>query len=306
MVSRHHQTKGMNGEILKSFPSNVVADIWTLHKHIGEGTFGSVFEGKFHGKKVAIKFERATAKRQQLLFEYQMMRYIYFNSQKMLYSPTPYEYLHNCNGWNILIMSLHGQSLQNLLQHKSSRRKLQTSKAATYGVAMIRCIENLHSLGFIHRDIKPHNFLSSLYNHDVFIADFGLACRYLQNGSSAHHIEVHDKAGIVGTIRYISINIHNCLRSSRRDDLISIGYIMASWVLGYLPWDSVSLPKTRESKAMRRYYQKVLQIKQTYPLHKILNCKKFAKFNNFLKYCEELAYDATPDYNLLISMLEQH
>jgi protein-serine/threonine kinase len=43
-----------------------------------------------------------------------------------------------------------------------------------YIAEMILCIEEAHGLGFIHRDIKPDNFLVSASGH-LKISDFGLA-----------------------------------------------------------------------------------------------------------------------------------
>ena len=51
---------------------------------------------------------------------------------------------------------------------------LKEKKARWYIAEMILCIEEAHSLRWIHRDIKPDNFLISASGH-LKIADFGLA-----------------------------------------------------------------------------------------------------------------------------------
>ena len=40
------------------------------------------------------------------------------------------------------------------------------------------------------------------------------------------HISIKQNKEIIGTPRFISINMHECIEPSRRDDLESIGYIM--------------------------------------------------------------------------------
>lgn len=51
---------------------------------------------------------------------------------------------------------------------------LPESVAKFYVAEMILCIEEAHSLHWIHRDVKPDNFLISSSGH-LTISDFGLA-----------------------------------------------------------------------------------------------------------------------------------
>ncbi|KAG4304232.1 hypothetical protein PORY_002413 [Pneumocystis oryctolagi] len=46
--------------------------------------------------------------------------------------------------------------------------------ARFYIAEMVLCIEEIHKLGYIHRDIKPDNFLFDQYGH-IKISDFGLS-----------------------------------------------------------------------------------------------------------------------------------
>ena len=59
---------------------------------------------------------------------------------------------------------------------------------AKIGLHALECLEKMHGLGYIHRDVKPSNFIlkstnSSAWNSCVVkIVDFGLAKEHLKDG----------------------------------------------------------------------------------------------------------------------------
>ena len=73
---------------------------------------------------------------------------------------------------------------------------------------MIARIEFVHSRNFLHRDIKPDNFLMGCgkKSNRVYIIDFGLAKRYISKEGT--HIPYKENKSLTGTARYASINTH--------------------------------------------------------------------------------------------------
>jgi len=89
----------------------------------------------------------------------------------------------------------------------------------------------------IHRDIKPENIMMGLRENSstVYAIDFGISRSYL-NKKTRRHIDFCTGKNLVGTARYVSINAHLGYQLSRRDDLLTLGYVMLYLSLGELPW----------------------------------------------------------------------
>jgi casein kinase 1 len=64
--------------------------------------------------------------------------------------------------------------------------------------------------------------------------DLGLAKKYIT--SEGMHLKENNNKPLIGTVRYCSSYIHEGIEASRRDDLISLFYVLAYLLNGKLPW----------------------------------------------------------------------
>merc|ERR1712048_255192 len=98
------------------------------------------------------------------------------------------------------------------------------------------------------------------------------------------------KLSLTGTARYASINAHQGLEQSRRDDLEAIGHMFMYFLRGSVPWSGLDA-KTKEEK-----YKKIMQKKQSFPLDEL--CSGFPKeFQDYLSYARNLGFTDRPDYD---------
>ena len=98
---------------------------------------------------------------------------------------------------------------------------------------ILKGIEAIHEVGFLHRDVKPSNFAvgrtSSTMRH-IFMLDFGLARQYTNAQGEVR--PPRGAAGFRGTVRYASINAHKNKEMGKR-----LGAELAIMTLEkILPW----------------------------------------------------------------------
>ena len=155
----------------------------------------------------------------------------------------------------------------------------------------------MHSKSFIHRDIKPDNFLMGLGKraNQVNVIDFGLAKKF-RDPKTHIHIPYRENKNLTGTARYASINTHLGIEQSRRDDIESLGYVLMYFLRGSLPWQGL------KAATKKQKYEKISEKKMATPVEVL--CRGFPmEFATYFQYCRSLRFDDKPDYSYLRKLL---
>lgn len=265
-----------------------VGNKFRLGRKIGSGSFGEIYLGTNvqTNEEVAIKLENVKTKHPQLLYESKLY--------KLLQGGTgiPNVKWFGVEGdYNVLVIDLLGPSLEDLFNFCS--RKLSLKTVLMLADQMINRVEFVHTKSFLHRDLKPDNFLMGLGRraNQVYIIDFGLAKKY-RDSSTHQHIPYRENKNLTGTARYASMNTHLGIEQSRRDDLESLGFVLMYFLRGSLPWQGLKAGNKKQK------YDKISEKKVSTSIEAL--CRGYpAEFASYFHYCRSLRFEDSPDYSYL-------
>ncbi|KAL6903499.1 hypothetical protein ACP4OV_004312 [Aristida adscensionis] len=295
---------------------HVIGGKFKLGKKIGSGSFGELYLGTNTqtGEEVAIKLESVKSRHPQLHYESKLYMLLQGGTG------IPHLKWFGVEGeYNVMVIDLLGPSLEDLFNY--CNRKFTLKTVLMLADQMISRVEYMHTRGFLHRDIKPDNFLMGLgrkanqlddgaihISHNellasigvmsvVFVIDYGLAKKY-RDLQTHKHIPYSlvpgqgENKNLTGTARYASVNTHLGVEQSRRDDLESLGYVLMYFLRGSLPWQGL------KAGTKKQKYDRISEKKMLTPVEVL--CKSYPpEFTNYFHYCRSLRFEDKPDYSYL-------
>jgi serine/threonine protein kinase len=264
--------------------NDIVNDRYRIIDKIGEGGYGKVYKVKDLQKNLEYAMKTDYSLKGAALAESKIL----LDLQGGVGIPKLYDSGKTQN-YTYMIVTLLGSNLNEI------RKSLNGFSLSTVSLILLQAlsrIEFVHSRGYIHRDIKPQQFLLG-HKEIIYLVDYGISKKYLFEG---HHVSFQSHCLRAGSSSYASINSHIGIRLSRRDDLESLGY-MAVWLIqGSLPWQQKN--KCNDNKK----WQIVFNLKRSISEDELFTgCPK--QFKTFFIYVRSLKFDETPNYTYLKQLI---
>ncbi|KAH9387158.1 casein kinase 1 [Nematocida major] len=271
-------------------PGDIIGG-YVLSEKIGQGSFGIVFEGRGvdSTRKLAIKIEMHSENRySQLENEYNV--YMKLGAAEGF----PYiECFGQCRFYKYLAMEYLGMSLEDMLAIRNRMFSVKT----VYIIAkrMVDQVQKLHAIGYVHRDLKPDNFLIGRDPRKIFLIDLGMAKEFVKHGQHSYN---GTGKKLTGTPRYASVNAHKGYDLGRKDDLESIGYIILYLLKGKLPWQGLKESKREKCRIIgeMKSEMKIEEVAKNMPGGK--------QMVEYFRYVETVKFDTVPDYKYLMGLFD--
>uniref|UniRef100_A0A0R3S4D2 Protein kinase domain-containing protein n=1 Tax=Elaeophora elaphi TaxID=1147741 RepID=A0A0R3S4D2_9BILA len=199
-----------------------------------------------------------------------------------------------------IVMTMVGRSLQDL-RLEAQNKKFSLGTAISVGIKCLEALEDLHNVGYLHRDVKPGNFaigrpeVNELRN--VYVLDFGMARLYIHEDGTMRNPRA--LTGFRGTVKYAPLSAHILRELCRKDDVESWLYMIVELTNGKLPWRNMTVIIEYEINAIGVSKK---QCRKDKGLKKLFGgCPR--RYIEILQICDKTKFFDTPDYEKIYSLM---
>ena len=269
---------------------------------IGKGSFGTVYKGKNvnTGEKVVVKTEPYDIEYSSLKHESTIMNMLYSKYCRSI-PPTYWYGIIPETKERILVMPMFQESLEDFVLKFQGKNRITKEYCCNIMKSMIRILGHIHSKYVVHRDVKPANWM--IHRDELMLIDFGMSSFYVD--SEEIHLKPADplKTCMIGTPKYASLNVHCGEEYSRRDDLMSVGYIGLFLLCGSDLWCNPPLLSPDTDKfALSNHLNEWFKTQKSLDLVLEMTANDWPELANFLNAVYSIKFDETPEYLKLEEM----
>ncbi|KAF8387378.1 hypothetical protein PRIPAC_76520 [Pristionchus pacificus] len=265
---------------------------YSIGKMINRGRFGAIYEvlRKRDGKRFAAKLEVCETHSHGIDMDYSVLKKASKEEGREM-MPSLIDRGKIADHFRFIIITLMGHDMWRLRTELTEEGRFSLSTSLRLALLTLHPIEYLHSMGYIHRDIKASNFVLSADGCNVCIIDFGL-CRHYKDkeGDLKAPREISQ---FRGTTRYASLSAHRNLDQSPKDDIESWLYMIIEFISGFLPWSHFNRKERDEVMKMKE------NARSSEGMHDLLKYSPTSEFRRILKYIDGLSFDSHVDYTYL-------
>ncbi|CCD62121.1 Protein kinase domain-containing protein [Caenorhabditis elegans] len=288
-------------DLKKMKPGDAIGKNWKVVKAIqSDKGFNTIYVAEHVQKKkkmAAVKVERKTEAIKMLQFELFVLLTVEKKNQckqfcKLFEKGNEKEY-------NWIAITLCGKSLRALRKNQPTG-KLTVACGLSVAQQCLKGLEELHRMGFIHRNVAPSVFAIGRYTGDnqsdlrnIYILDFGFAHQYMIKDGTLKPPSAHPWK-YVGSLRHMPRAAYSKVEFSRMEDLEMWFYMSVELVKGCLPWAHLKKPKEVHD------YQKLCR--NGLQMREMLGGLP-PEFVDIMQIVDKLSFTDTPNYTEIYGLL---
>ncbi len=212
-------------------PGMVLAQRYEIVEILGQGGMGAVYKATDRelNRTVAIKVIRPDLARDQGIVDRFKQELLLAHQVTHRNVIRIYD-LSEADGMKFITMEyVEGENLLTLLHEK---KKFAPEEAVEIMQQVCRALEAAHTVGVIHRDLKPQNIMRDKTGR-ILVMDFGLARTLEGDGMT-------QSGALVGTMEYMSPEQALGKPLDQRSDIFALGLIFYEMLTGQMPFKADS------------------------------------------------------------------